>query len=402
MSLHQTGFTKSCLVYGLVTFVALMAVPTIRAQDDLLDLTRKKNTIAAQKLIGEVDKALDEVRSVMRSNPKQALGILKAYQAIVEKDEALQPQQKDQLLQSIRSQLALVERLPQTQTPIRPTQPQPLSKEELRDKYLQNVPQQRVYGDDRGGVSKVAQDFYNKNKSIVTKQNNIKREQELGFEGVLGSVERSSVPVTRDVEFPKYWSALVKARPVGPKLTKEEAFALKTLNSVMTVDFDRAPLKDAISYITERTNMPIVIDGQSLREANVEYDTPVTFRPGGKVSVRTILKSMLREVGLSYIIKEGTIQVVTPQVARETMVTRSYSITDLMPVPDQRFGPLYNRYQQLYFANQIINMIYTTVEPSTWAPSGGRGTIFFHEPSMSLVVRNSAELHLSLSQSFGR
>jgi hypothetical protein len=48
-----------------------------------------------------------------------------------------------------------------------------------------------------------------------------------------------------------------------------------------------------------------------------------------------------------------------------------------------------------YMAFEMMQMIVNTVEPSSWAANGGKGTIWFDPVTQSIVIRNSAELHLS-------
>ncbi len=97
---------------------------------------------------------------------------------------------------------------------------------------------------------------------------------------------------------------------VGNKLTAKEVTLLKALNSTLSVNFKEAQFKDVLEYIQEKSGVAIIVDEGSLKEAMVEYNDPVNFKIH-KVTVRTILKKILLDRGLSYIIKEGTIQVVT-------------------------------------------------------------------------------------------
>src|SRR5262249_17371567 len=156
-----------------------------------------------------------------------------------------------------------------------------------------------------------------------------------------------------------------------------------------------------IDYLMEKTGQTIVLDPDSLKEAMVEYDDPVTFK-GKKLTVRTILKKVLADRGLTYIIQEGTIQVVTPQRARETLVTRAYPVGDLASSLDMRFPPLVRRLQMLQNVAQLIDLIQNTVEPSSWQANGGLGTISFYEPTMSLVIRQTAEMHYQLGGALSR
>ena len=175
------------------------------------------------------------------------------------------------------------------------------------------------------------------------------------------------------------------------KLTAKEKALLKMLNSTLSVDFKDTTLKEALELIQEKTNnaLPIFLDEGSLKEANIESDEPVTFKVR-KATVRTILKKILADKGLTYVIKEATIQVVTPQKAREMMVVRTYPVGDLLGSNNPFLDPF--GFQQLAAINALINVIKTTIEPSIWEQGG---TITFFPPG-SLIIRAPAELHYQM------
>ena len=165
---------------------------------------------------------------------------------------------------------------------------------------------------------------------------------------------------------------------------------VKALNSVMSVDFNETPLKTALEVLQERTGQSIFVDQGSLREANTDYMDPVTFK-ANKLQFSTILRKVLRDNGLTYVIKEGALQVVTPAKAREMMTVRSYPIGDLVAAGGfaQQFGPFAARAQMLSNVQSLINMIQNSVDPSIWQANGGGGSITFFEPNpVPLIIHN--------------
>jgi hypothetical protein len=44
-------------------------------------------------------------------------------------------------------------------------------------------------------------------------------------------------------------------------------------------------------------------------------------------------------------------------------------------------------------------MIQTSVDPQSWQANGGNGSIVFNAPSMSLIIKQSAEVHALLGGS---
>jgi hypothetical protein len=141
------------------------------------------------------------------------------------------------------------------------------------------------------------------------------------------------------------------------------------------------------------TNQTILLDQPALDEAKLAYDTPITVNVK-EVTMRTLLRKILGDFGLTYIIKDQAIQVTSTVKARETMVTRSYNVSDLVdPGNGVIWGPGINAVQIAQNVNAIIDLIQTSVEPESWKKNGGNGTIVFHGPSMSLVIKNTAEVH---------
>ena len=147
---------------------------------------------------------------------------------------------------------------------------------------------------------------------LATKQ--LAEQKAKGNLGVFSSIEASATPIDGVVEYPKYWAQLVESRKnfTGTKLSAKEITLLKALNSTLSVDFKESQFKDVLEYLMEKTGLSIIVDEGSLKDAMVEYSDPVTFKVK-KVTVRTILKKILADRGLGYILKEGTVQVLTAQ-----------------------------------------------------------------------------------------
>jgi hypothetical protein len=120
------------------------------------------------------------------------------------------------------------------------------------------------------------------------------------------------------------------------------------------------------------------------------------------MTVRTLLQSVLKQYGLAYVIKDQAIQITTQMKARETLVTRTYYLGDLVDTADTLglaalLFPGIDQAQLAQNASQFIETIQNSIEPDTWKANGGAGTLYFHMPTRTLVVRNNAEVHALLS-----
>lgn len=238
----------------------------------------------------------------------------------------------------------------------------------------------------------------------------LKKDKEKGVVAALNDVERSAIPLKGDIEFPKDWKERSQRREMftAPKLTPRERAVLQALNTPVTVNFKGERFQDVMEYLSTLTGQPIVFAQSDLNDASITYDTPVSLAVKG-VTARTVLRKILNEFGLSYIVKDGTIQVVTAAKARETMVTRTYYIGDLLATRGgpgdpltNIFGPGIGQIAAIQNLASVVEMLQTSIDPSSWQANNGPGAIYFHLPSMSLVVKQSAEVHAMIAGGFLR
>jgi hypothetical protein len=110
---------------------------------------------------------------------------------------------------------------------------------------------------------------------------------------------------------------------------------------------------------------------------------------------------MLNQLGLTYVIRDGVIQVTSQQRARDMMVTKSYYIGDLVSVAGlfagaPQYGIALDQAQLAQNVGGIVEMVTSSIDPMSWQGKGGTGAIGFNIPTMSLIVRQSAEVHLMI------
>jgi hypothetical protein len=217
----------------------------------------------------------------------------------------------------------------------------------------------------------------------------LQTQRERSFNGVLGSVDQSAVVSDKDITYPKDWKERTKGRTSSLTLmTAKEESIFRSLNSSMTVRLKNAPFNGVIDYLQTKTGLNFVIDPAALKEADVSSESPVSIDVKD-VSVRTILHKVLGDVGLTYVIRNEAIMVVTPGMAKRMMVTRTYYIRDLLPNDWGFFSAVQ--------AAQLIDMIQSTVEPQSWKANGGDGTIVYDPITRALIVKQNAEFHSVLA-----
>ncbi|MEL6107800.1 MAG: hypothetical protein AAFU85_17380 [Planctomycetota bacterium] len=146
------------------------------------------------------------------------------------------------------------------------------------------------------------------------------------------------------------------------------------LNRQTTVSFIETPLSDAARTISEMHNIPIIIDNRALEEIGLDAETPVTIDLKG-VSLRSLLRLMLRDNDLTYMVKDEVLQITTREAAEDNLILKMYTLS----------GKLHNH------GDQIVTAISRTVTPDTWDQLGGASTIISIEHV--LIVSTTSDVH---------
>ncbi|WP_442506972.1 hypothetical protein SH528x_005850 [Novipirellula sp. SH528] len=109
-----------------------------------------------------------------------------------------------------------------------------------------------------------------------------------------------------------------------------------TLSDETSQIFVETPLEEAIQKIATDHDIPIVIDRRALEEIGLTADSPVTIELKN-VSLRSFMRLLLRELDLTYMIKDEVMQITTQEAAEENLVTKVYPVGDLV-VPVMQLG----------------------------------------------------------------
>src|SRR5205085_1294071 len=141
----------------------------------------------------------------------------------------------------------------------------------------------------------------------------------------------------------------------------------------------------------------ITLDKAAMEDVNVSYETKVRLKL--KATTRTVLKKLLADHGLTYVIKDERIHVTTPDRAKAITSIRKYYVGDLAATVNTRYGPIASQIQMAQLVQNLMQTIVSTIEPQSWQVNNpdAPGTITFDPLSMSLVVKQTAEVHFSLA-----
>jgi hypothetical protein len=406
---------------------------------DLLDQTRRLERVAAQKLENELGLALRQAERLAASDPGKAVARLKAELARLEEDTTLAADRRQALQRVFKDRIRVIEsgaaRLPalnekQVQLAIRRAQEERKTAEQNQIKQGLKVITglQKDGKTEQAGREAARLSSQNQNEPSaqavqraaarideIDRARKLARERERAAAGAFADIDRSATPSGVDVEFPKDWVEKTRNRSTAVKLTEKEKEILRALKTPITVTFKNSRLQTVLDYFATVSGQSIVLDEQALRDVEASYDTPITLSVKG-VSLRFTLRKVLADIGMTYVIKEETIQATSAARAKEMMVVRGYYIGDLLagmaalngnvlPNPFAPFDPQTTARAQTQAAEimksvkELMEMIETSVDTHSWQHNGGAGSISFNAPTMSLIIKQSAEVHALLGNS---
>lgn len=401
----------------IMAFVSLN-ISFAMAEDDLLARARQLREIAIQKKENETKMALNEALRLSKISLTRAAEYLKPILDGIENDELIPAEKRDSLARVVRAQIKVYEKnvgvssaksieTAQSQAQINDRlaeidrsarENEKLSRnldsiknlrrdgftaeanrnfEELARKYPNN-PEIQAYG---------RMNKFQDNISAESKLRSTRSEMMLALQR---DILKASIPVTGEIVFPDDWVEKSKRRTSGSKLTEDDRKIMKTMSSPLTFSLKNEPFQSFLDIMEKQFGSPLVIDQQALQLLNITTETPITINARGW-STRTILRKVLSDLGLSYVIKDKSINITTPDRARETMTTRAYPIGDIIGNMNMNLPNTYNQSALIQNVQNIINSI-MALDPKSWQPEGA-GSIVFEPSTMSLIIRQTAEFH---------
>jgi hypothetical protein len=368
--------------------LCLLAAGAARAQEskDVLKDEAQRKALEAQKLEQEVKESLS---TAAKSDASSAVTLLNAVRAMVADDTNLTPEKRKQLLATIDARIKAAADQPSNTIP----NERPANKRPHDDD---------IRAQDKERFDNITKIIEARKGSLADARDARDRKGEANLK-VDRDVVKSSIPAINDVDFPRDWLERTKKRS-EVKMTEKELTLMKVLNTPLRdIDFDKRNFKDVLQYLQDKTGQNIMVPKSIMDEVGITYETPVTVKVDN-ITFRSVLKKVLGDLNLTYIIKDGEINVTTPERARQTYSTRAYYVGDLAFVTDFRLGPIVQRVQMAQTILLIMTNIVQTIEPNSWQvnnPEAG-GTITFDPITMSIVIKQSAEMHLMLGVSMRR
>jgi sRNA-binding protein len=172
---------------------------------------------------------------------------------------------------------------------------------------------------------------------------------------------------------------------IAPSASIVSAEAIRTaLKQPIDVSFVEVPISDVMERLQETLKIPIQLDLKALADAGVAADTPVTRNLRG-ISARKTLELILRELDLTWVIRNNVLLITTPEQADHILENKVYDVGDLVGAVNEEGHPVND-------FDSLVDAITCTIKPASWDNGGGPGCASpFENDRMAVLVVNQTE-----------
>jgi hypothetical protein len=118
-------------------------------------------------------------------------------------------------------------------------------------------------------------------------------------------------------------------RQVDDPTPELEAKIRQELRKPTKMDFTETPLQDLVQYLKDLHHVEIQLDSKALEDKSIGSDSPITRRLDG-VSLASGLKLVLRDLDLTYVVRDGVLLITTQAAARRMLELRVYNVGELV------------------------------------------------------------------------
>ncbi len=166
-------------------------------------------------------------------------------------------------------------------------------------------------------------------------------------------------------------------KPVdGDSLCNEQRIR-EALDKKTSISFVELPLTDCAAQLSQEFDIPIMIDTRSLEEIGLSREEPIDISLK-IVSLRSILKLMLRDYELTYRIDQEVMIITTIESAEQNPSVWAHRLPASLVGHEAEF----------------LKTLTTTIQPDSWREQGGHGAATLI--GSVLVVSTTEEVHTSV------
>jgi hypothetical protein len=342
------------------------------AGQSLITGARALQGARAQKLQQQLDEVKQAANEILRVDPEQALGMLDSLRNQIKSATDISPEAREQMLRELTSFQQYV----RNQAAQRLSEIHDLQIKQRTQEQQQRLIEYATLQDEKMDqlverVRTLLVDFYEGDDNAAEEAEmvgrlivNLRPGNPYGVSTVMVSeaagqlrkamrlralradryletlyqVELSHVPFPDEppVRYPpaEVWQALTERRKKWASVdlkqnNPNEQRIYEALDKKVDMEFIDTELGQAITFISDRYQIPIIPDETRLTEFGVGLDQPINLVISG-ITLRSALKLMLEQHDLTYIIEDEVMKVTTSEYANGLLQTRVYPVADLV------------------------------------------------------------------------
>ncbi|WP_153555130.1 hypothetical protein [Roseimaritima sediminicola] len=178
------------------------------------------------------------------------------------------------------------------------------------------------------------------------------------------------------------------ARQATAEMITAEQRLRQMLREKTTVEFFETPLEDAVQVLSEKHQLPILIDRRALEEIGLDKEVPVTLNVSN-ISLQSALRLLLNEADLVAVVRDEVVVVTTKENAESQLETRTY--------PLDKVGVR---------AGSAATLLTRTIQPDTWENFGGPSSVVALSSAETgrdlLVISAPSNVHSQIQDLFDR
>jgi hypothetical protein len=167
----------------------------------------------------------------------------------------------------------------------------------------------------------------------------------------------------------------------------------EALKAPTEFEFVDTPLQDVIAALKEFHKIPIQLDKKALQDVGVPADVPITKSLKG-ITLRSALRLMLRDLDLTYVVRDDVLLITTPEEAENMTYVRVYPVDDLVGDAGA---------ERSAQCETLVKAVTTCIAPEAWSGVGGPGSISTIPPGLprALVVDQYQQVHDEIDDFLG-
>lgn len=189
---------------------------------------------------------------------------------------------------------------------------------------------------------------------------------------------------------------------LAPLSPADEQVHKKLDEAKIKLEFAETPGRDALDHLRQAFEIDFVYANDVADELTTPVNLNVQFT---ELSGRSALQLVVDQIRLSYLIRDGVVQILRPEAAHVVAVfdTNPFfgDAPPKRPLPgspvDADTSDAFSQYQMLQqLQEELVQAVVTTVQPNSWQQSGGAGSISTYNGT--LIVRNRTDVVADVSR----